>query len=196
MKLLAVNQLDKRPSQIVASCGTTNPGDPRITPFGRLVKRTNVTALYYKHYQTTDVFNHICNGAGALQYVWLTTQWPLRTFAATWDMVETNVFLAYSKWGGPNGTELKSNHRGVKALLTQALVWNPYLPSSPRNANPARASLHYLVRFPGSQCSPSDQPVTHASCTHITRRVFLRRPKLVINVSEMRHQVSSLRPQQ
>ena len=68
--MIAINPLDKRPSQIVATCGTTNPGEARRTPSGRLVPRTNVTELYYKHYKYTDVFNHLCNGMGALQYIW------------------------------------------------------------------------------------------------------------------------------
>ena len=113
-KVYAGGPRERRPLHLIATCGTSLPGEWRTRyrhdmVAGAIVRRTYTLeqpvmhSIYRSKFNAVDLFNRDAMGPLSVQHAVKTRSWYRRLFMAVVGMSHPNAVLAYrrSKGGGP-----------------------------------------------------------------------------------------------
>ena len=149
-KLYALVWNDKKSKQIIATCGTTNPGNPSVRPrhkivesflqdesgelktvaYTKIVQRPQMIELFFKYFSTIDVHDHFRQGSLGMERAWLTHSWWHRLFATLFAMTFFDSFLGYRhETLEAHGNPVELNEFIGK--LAYQLIFNEYLQDGP-----------------------------------------------------------------
>ena len=130
VKLLAINQKDRRRSQMASTHGSTVVGAPRrcIRYENEIVvPRQNVTALCFKYFNIIDVHNHYMQiwhkllvGNWAIRN---SARWPVKDFMFLFDVAIVNAYKHFMSHSDAKGS-YKNQHHKWKLQLAYKLVNN------------------------------------------------------------------------
>ena len=138
LQVNAVAHMDKQPLLLVATCGTTLPGNPALRRRAHLgvdgtyqvveykLEQPEISGIYRKYFNKIDVHNHIRHTTPSFSDVWGTRQWWVRDFAEMLGFIQTNALLAwnyFSKEGKANPLTFKTFQKKLAARL----VNNPFI---------------------------------------------------------------------
>ena len=163
-RIYAAGHVDKKPLHVVASCGLSKPGKPKIRhryylQDGKVkhkkyvLEQPEMLATYRNHFNAVDRFNRYATGPKNLTEVWDTKDVFTRVFAQLVSFIEVNGFLAYRAhhfFG--SGKEI--TRQEWREALSSQLIANPYtlaeetIPQTPSKAPPEVAEHTTMVRLP------------------------------------------------
>ena len=123
-ELLAVQYRDKKEKQLLSSCSTTLPGEPRIkiskrTKETTMIPRPRIFSEYCEAAGAIDIYNHFRTGSAGLEDTWKTMKPTMRQFAGLLGFVETNAYLAHKFF-----SSVAVEHGVFRKELANALLTN------------------------------------------------------------------------
>ena len=131
--LIALGWRDKTLTTFVASCGTTDEGEPhkkrrrrafdgfKSETYFRSVKRPKLVEQYFASAQKIDVHNHLRQGSLRLEVAWGTHKWEHRVMSTLLGIIEVDSFLAF-QLVHPDGAGV--THRQFTEQLALQLIHN------------------------------------------------------------------------
>jgi hypothetical protein len=121
----AVRYQDLKDKQLISTCSTILPGEPRSTKHHGYVARPQVASEYLKWCAGIDIHNHVRNGSMGLEDVWMTKTYIHRQFAGVLGFVFSNAYLATKSFMNKRQTNMKhttGEHTKFKMHLCNQLV--------------------------------------------------------------------------